>query len=556
MALKILLADDSMTAQNMGKKILLDGGYEVVTVSNGAAAVKKIAEQKPDLVILDVYMPGYTGLEVCERVKNAVETGKTPVLLTVGKMEPFKAEDGHRVRADGLLIKPFEASDLLAVVKKLTEKSHAAEVPEYEKTVKLERPLAEFSDTSYEQWKSTAAAAEEVAPKKLNVPQEMAVVPAMGADILEAHEAPPEPMKEAEPETQPRPQAAMSAAAAGDSAFSVEPAAAGFALPPELVAAAEAMGEVEKPVPVESSAPPSAEPEVEFTAAPAAAVESVAEAQFEPTAAPQAPDVTAEPLPDLEPTTLQDDIPVQVAPDAALVTEPEELAQFTTKFGVENAEEIPVGIADEAVKELSAAVAERETASEEVAAAAPATEPEPAPTTEQIVTQIEQELQRAIGEVPVEVAAEPQPPAIAPEPQPTEEAEAVEVASYEAAAAEAAPPEPTFEAAPVEEVTPVEPAAEALPGTPAVEEPSAAAVELEPFGEEITPGVGEVVSPSPEESEPEEPVSAEEARSEMVSELAATHGLEEDVVAEIVGRVMDRLKPELIAEITKRLKER
>ena len=53
MALKILLADDSMTAQNMGKKILVEAGYEVIAVSNGAAAVKKIAEHKPDLVVAD-----------------------------------------------------------------------------------------------------------------------------------------------------------------------------------------------------------------------------------------------------------------------------------------------------------------------------------------------------------------------------------------------------------------------------------------------------------------------------------------------------------------------
>ena len=77
MALKILLADDSATAQNMGKKILVEAGYEVVAVSNGAAAVKKIAEQKPDMIVLDVYMPGYTGLEVCERVKSAIETSTT-----------------------------------------------------------------------------------------------------------------------------------------------------------------------------------------------------------------------------------------------------------------------------------------------------------------------------------------------------------------------------------------------------------------------------------------------------------------------------------------------
>ena len=94
MSLKILLADDSMTAQNMGKKILTDAGYEVIAVSNGAAAVKKIAEHKPDLAILDIYMPGYTGLEVCERVKGTLETSRMPVLLTVGKMEPYRIEDG------------------------------------------------------------------------------------------------------------------------------------------------------------------------------------------------------------------------------------------------------------------------------------------------------------------------------------------------------------------------------------------------------------------------------------------------------------------------------
>src|ERR1051326_716665 len=97
-----------MTAQNMGNKILSEAGYEVVAVSNGAAAVKKIAEQKPDIIILDVYMPGYTGLEVCEKVRGSLETLKTPVLLTVGKLEPYKPEDANRVKADGVIIKPFE----------------------------------------------------------------------------------------------------------------------------------------------------------------------------------------------------------------------------------------------------------------------------------------------------------------------------------------------------------------------------------------------------------------------------------------------------------------
>ena len=122
MARKILLADDSVTAQNMGRKILADAGYEVITVNNGSAALKKIAEQKPDLIVLDVYMPGYSGLEVCQRLKEVPETARTPVLLTVGKLEPFKPDEARRVGAEGFIVKPFEASELLSALSKLEDK--------------------------------------------------------------------------------------------------------------------------------------------------------------------------------------------------------------------------------------------------------------------------------------------------------------------------------------------------------------------------------------------------------------------------------------------------
>jgi CheY-like chemotaxis protein len=122
LARKILLADDSVTAQNMGRRILTDAGYEVITVNNGSAALKKIAEQKPDLVVLDVYMPGYGGLEVCQRIKDTKETARIPVLLTVGKLEPFKPEEARRVRADGFIVKPFDVTELLAALTKLEDK--------------------------------------------------------------------------------------------------------------------------------------------------------------------------------------------------------------------------------------------------------------------------------------------------------------------------------------------------------------------------------------------------------------------------------------------------
>jgi len=140
LARRILLADDSVTAQNMGRRILTDAGYEVVTVNNGSAALKKIAENKPDLIVLDVYMPGYGGLEVCQRVKENPETRQIPVLLTVGKLEPFKADEARRVGADSFIIKPFEATELLTVLTKLEDKIVAQ--PQPQKSGRFAKALA------------------------------------------------------------------------------------------------------------------------------------------------------------------------------------------------------------------------------------------------------------------------------------------------------------------------------------------------------------------------------------------------------------------------------
>jgi CheY-like chemotaxis protein len=148
LARKILLADDSVTAQNMGRKILADAGYEVITVNNGSAALKKIAEQKPDLIVLDVYMPGYSGLEVCQRLKEAPDTSRVPVLLTVGKLEPFKPEEAKRARADGFIVKPFEASELLSALSKLEDK--IVPRPEASKPGRFARANAALDEARYD----------------------------------------------------------------------------------------------------------------------------------------------------------------------------------------------------------------------------------------------------------------------------------------------------------------------------------------------------------------------------------------------------------------------
>jgi CheY-like chemotaxis protein len=165
LARKILLADDSVTAQNMGRKILTEAGYEVITVNNGSAALKRITEQKPDVIVLDVYMPGYGGLEVCHRLKENPETARIPVLLTVGKLEPFKAEEARRVRADMHIIKPFDTSELLSAIAKLEDRIVAqAEMPKkgrFAKPGAEEAPPPDSYGDQQSGWKSRL-----IAPRK------------------------------------------------------------------------------------------------------------------------------------------------------------------------------------------------------------------------------------------------------------------------------------------------------------------------------------------------------------------------------------------------------
>lgn len=205
MPLKILLADDSMTAQKMGKEILTSAGYEVIAVSNGAAAAKKLAE-KPDICVLDIIMPGYTGVEVCEKIRASIETAKMPVLLTVGKMEHYEQKDVQRVAADGVIVKPFEATDLLATIQKFVDKLQApkaaAAAASREKTIAFTPPnVEEFKDDSYNQWKTEAevhddgSTGEMPAAKKaaaMEVPAEAASAPAF-MDFGGAEAAAPAP---------------------------------------------------------------------------------------------------------------------------------------------------------------------------------------------------------------------------------------------------------------------------------------------------------------------------------------------------------------------------
>src|SRR5438067_5938564 len=108
---------------------LKDQGIDVVAVGNGEAAVRKIADVRPDLVLADVFMPVRNGYEVCQFVKMDSSLSHIPVILLVGAFDPLDEQEAQRVGADGVLKKPFIPPDpLISMVKSALQRSGAGHV--------------------------------------------------------------------------------------------------------------------------------------------------------------------------------------------------------------------------------------------------------------------------------------------------------------------------------------------------------------------------------------------------------------------------------------------
>lgn len=123
---RILLADDSPHAQRMGELILREEGFDVVSVTDGDAALLRLAEVDPDLVLADVFLPGKSGLDLCRYIKNTPGQWHVRVVLTAGLLEPFDEDEAKRAGCDAILKKPFEASKVMALIQPLVEAAQLA----------------------------------------------------------------------------------------------------------------------------------------------------------------------------------------------------------------------------------------------------------------------------------------------------------------------------------------------------------------------------------------------------------------------------------------------
>src|SRR5437588_4838572 len=118
---RILLADDSITIQKVVELTFSDGDYEVTDVNNGAKAIQKLSEMRPDIILSDIIMPEKNGYEVCEYVKSHPEFRTIPVVLLTGTFEPFDPDRADKAGCDAVVTKPFESQSLIHKVEELIE---------------------------------------------------------------------------------------------------------------------------------------------------------------------------------------------------------------------------------------------------------------------------------------------------------------------------------------------------------------------------------------------------------------------------------------------------
>jgi len=120
---RILVADDNTNIQKMVALAFHDRGIDVTAVGNGEAAVRRLPDLNPDLILADIFMPVRNGYELCEWVKKDEKFAHIPVILLVGAFDPLDEKEARRVGADGVLKKPFIPPDpLIAMVTAALEK--------------------------------------------------------------------------------------------------------------------------------------------------------------------------------------------------------------------------------------------------------------------------------------------------------------------------------------------------------------------------------------------------------------------------------------------------
>ena len=116
---KILVVDDSKTELHHMTELLLKRGYSVRTAESGDEALKRLAEDKPDLILMDVVMPGQNGFQLTRAITRDPLYADVPVIMCTSKNQETDRVWGMRQGAKDYITKPVEVDELLAKIKAL-----------------------------------------------------------------------------------------------------------------------------------------------------------------------------------------------------------------------------------------------------------------------------------------------------------------------------------------------------------------------------------------------------------------------------------------------------
>jgi twitching motility two-component system response regulator PilH len=114
---KILIVEDTPSEMELISYYLQESGYSVISADSAKSGMSQAIEQKPDVIITDVVMPGMSGFELCRSLRKHPVTEKMPIIICTSKAQEIDRLWGMKQGADAYLIKPFTREQLLRAVK-------------------------------------------------------------------------------------------------------------------------------------------------------------------------------------------------------------------------------------------------------------------------------------------------------------------------------------------------------------------------------------------------------------------------------------------------------
>jgi two-component system alkaline phosphatase synthesis response regulator PhoP len=120
---KIMIVDDEMATLLPLKRSLESEDYLVLEAYDGYEAIKRAKTEMPELIILDIMLPGMDGIEVCSQLKKDVLTAKIPIIMLTAKDEVRHKVKGLEIGADDYVTKPFNLNELKARIKSVLRRS-------------------------------------------------------------------------------------------------------------------------------------------------------------------------------------------------------------------------------------------------------------------------------------------------------------------------------------------------------------------------------------------------------------------------------------------------